>query len=110
MLWKYKKCYQETNEDVSDPIKGMMAGSKSISTQITPSNGCNLLNLEENIFILKQNESIITGGDIVYIDSFGLSVFVGNGEYYKIKAIDTNEYIVRIESTGVISNISEICF
>ena len=48
-------------------------------------------------------------GDIVYANIAATITFPGNGEYYKIKAINTATRIVTIESSGSISSITLTC-
>jgi hypothetical protein len=115
MLWKYKKCYQETNEDVVNPIIDLTPGQVSSSTLENPTNGCSILELVDGVFISQQNAGSITNGDIVYIDSGILpgrefSPFVGNSEYYKLKSIDSQAYIVTIDSDGVVASGYAMCF
>ena len=108
MLWKYKKCYQETNEEVSNPIAGIYLGLVSPTTDIEESYACNL-ELNSLVYIQEQNPGVFTIGDIVYRDVAATIPLIGNGEYYKIKAINTAIRIVTIESSGSISNITLTC-
>ena len=109
MLWKYKKCYQETNEEVSNPIAGIYYGLVSDTTDIEDSNSCNNLHLNSVVYIQEQNPGVFTIGDIVYTDIATTVTFPGNGEYYKIKAINTATRIVTIDSFGSISSITLTC-
>ena len=108
MLWKYKKCYQETNEKVSNPIAGIYPGSVSPTTDIEEFNACNL-ELTGLVYIQEQNPGVFTIGDIVYRDVAATIPLIGNGEYYKIKAINTATRIVTVESSGSISSITLTC-
>ena len=108
MIWKYKKCYQETNEKVSNPIAGIYLGLVSATTDIEDSNSCGLT-LNSVVYIQEQNPGVFTIGDIVYANIATTITFPGNGEYYKIKAINTATRIVTIESSGSISNITLTC-
>ena len=109
MLWKYKKCYQETNEKVSNPIAGIYPGLVSDTTDIEDSNSCNNLVLNSVVYIQEQNPGVFTIGDLVFYNHMGNLPFIGNGEYYKIKAINTATRIVTIDSFGSISNITLTC-
>ena len=109
MLWKYKKCYQETNEKVSNPIASIYSGLVSDTTDIEDSNSCNNLALNSVVYIQEQNSGVFTIGDIVYRDVAATIPLIGNGEYYKIKAINTATIIVTIESSGSISSITRTC-
>ena len=108
MLWKYKKCYQETNEEVSNPIAGIYPGLVSDTTVIEEYTACNLA-MNSLVYIQEQNPGVFTIGDIVYRDVAATIPLIGNGEYYKIKAINTATRIVTIESSGSISNITLTC-
>ena len=108
MLWKYKKCYQETNEEVSNPIAGIYPGFVSPTTDIEESDSCNL-ELTGLVYIQEQNPGVFTIGDIVYRNVAATIPLIGNGEYYKIKAINTATRIVTIESSGSISSITLTC-
>ena len=108
MLWKYKKCYQETNEEVSNPIAGIYFGLVSPTTDIEESDSCNL-ELTGLVYIQEQNPGVFTIGDIVYRNVAATIPLIGNGEYYKIKAINTATRIVTIESSGSISSITLTC-
>ena len=109
MLWKYKKCYQETNEKVSNPIAGIYPGLVSDRTDTEDSNSCNKLELNSLVYVQEQNPGVFTIGDIVYRDVAATIPLIGNGKYYKIKAINTATRIVTIESSGSISNITLTC-
>ena len=109
MLWKYKKCYQETNEEVSNPIVGIYPGLVSDTTVIEEYNSCNKLEINSLVYIQEQNPGVFTIGDIVYRDVAATIPLIGNGEYYKIKAINTATRIVTIESSGSISSITLTC-
>jgi hypothetical protein len=102
MLWKFKKIYQETNIDVVDPIPNVFSALISNTSQVDPSDSCNLLTLDNTVYIQQQNTGFITVGDIVYIDSLVTSPFMGDGNYYKIKASNTNTYTAQVDSFGVI--------
>ena len=109
MLWKYKKCYQETNEEVSNPIAGIYYGLVSDDTTGSEeSNSCGL-ELNSVVYIQEQNPGVFTIGDIVYRDIAATILLIGNGEYYKIKAINTTTRIVTIDSFGSISSITLTC-
>ena len=109
MLWKYKKCYQETNEEVSNPIAGIYYGLVSDDTTGSEeSNSCGL-ELNSVVYIQEQNSGVFTIGDIVYTNIAATITFPGNGEYYKIKAINTTTRIVTIDSFGSISSITLTC-
>lgn len=110
MLWKHKKYYQETNEDVGNPVAGLASGQVSSSTLEDPTTGCVVLPLVDVVYISQQNTGSITNGDIVYTDNAGLIPFVGNSEYYKLKAIDSQPHIVTIDSDGIVANNYAICF
>ena len=108
MLWKYKKCYQETNEEVSNPIAGIYPGLVSDTTVIEEYTACNL-EMNSLVYIQEQNPGVFTIGDIVYRDVAATIPLIGNGGYYKIKAINTATRIVTIESSGSISSITLTC-
>ena len=109
MLWKYKKCYQETNEKVSNPIAGIYPGLLSDTTDIENPNSCNNLELNSLVYVQEQNPGFFTIGDIVYRNIAATIPLIGNGEYYKIKAINTATRIVTIDSFGSISSITLTC-
>lgn len=109
MLWKYKKCYQETNEKVSSPIAGIYPGLLSYNTVTEEYNSCNKLEMNSLVYIQEQNSGVFTIGDIVYRDVAATIPLIGNGEYYKIKAINTATRIVIIDSFGSISSITLTC-
>ena len=109
MLWKYKKCYQETNEEVSNPIAGIYYGLVSDTTDIEYSNSCNNLELNSVVYIQEQNPGVFTIGDIVYRNVAATIPLIGDGKYHKIKAINTATRIVTIDSFGSISSITLTC-
>ena len=108
MLWKYKKCYQETNEEVSNPIAGIYYGLVSVTTVIEEHNACSL-EINSLVYIQEQNPGVFTIGDIVYRDVAATIPLIGNGEYHKIKAINTATRIVAIDSLGTITSITLTC-
>jgi hypothetical protein len=109
MLWKYKKCYQETNEETEIPVAGIYYGLVSDTTDIEDSNSCNNLELNSVVYVQEQNPGFFTIGDIVYTDISATIPLIGNGEYYKIKAINTATRIVTIDSLGTITSITLTC-
>jgi hypothetical protein len=110
MLWKYKKCYQETNEDITNPVSNLVSGGLSSLTTNIPEDACSTLVLDSFIYINQQVSGSITNGDIVYIDATATTTFIGNGDYYKLKAIDSQPHIVTIDSDGVVANNYAMCF
>jgi hypothetical protein len=110
MLWKYKKCYQETNEDITNPASNLVSGGLSSSTTNIPEDACSTLVLDSFIYINQQVPGVISTGDIVYIDTTATTTFIGNGDYYKLKSIDSQAYIVTIDSDGVVANNYAMCF
>jgi hypothetical protein len=109
MLWKSKKCYQETNEDITNPVSNLVSGGLSSSTTNIPEDACSTLALDSFIYINQQVSGVISTGDIVYIDAIATTTFIGNGDYYKIKATNSQIYICIINSGGEIINIYTVC-
>jgi hypothetical protein len=102
MLWKFKKIYQESSIDVLDPLPNIFSALISNKSATEPDDLCNLLTLDDVVYIQQQNVGFITPGDIVYFDSIATSPFNGGDEYFKIKASNTSTYIVQINNLGVI--------
>jgi hypothetical protein len=109
MLWKYKKCYQETSEGVFNPVSSLVGGILSSTTTTVPEDGCTTLDLDSFIYISQQIPNFITDGDIIYTDATATTTFIGNGEYYKVKAINSAPHIVEVNTFGVVSNPYEVC-
>ena len=109
MLWKYKKCYQETSEDVPNPVSSLVSGILSSASTTVPEDGCITLTLDSFVYISQQVPNFITNGDVVYTDATATTTFIGNEEYYKIKATNSSPYIVEINAFGVVLGIYGFC-
>lgn len=104
MIWKFKKSYQEISQDVLVPVANIFSALISNTSQVGPEDSCNLLTLDNPVFIEEQITGSISTGDIVYIDSLGTSPFNGDGNFYKIKASNTNTYTAQINLNGVVQS------
>lgn len=88
--------------DIIDPIPSLYMALISNSSQVDPTDSCNLLTLDNTVYIQQQNIGFITVGDIIYIDNLATSPFNGNGEFYKMKATNSNIYTAEVDAFGVI--------
>lgn len=102
MLWKYKKCYQETNKDVVNPVPTLYMSQISSTSQIDPTDSCNLLTLNTDVYITQQNAGFLTVGDMVYTDNLATNPFVGDSNFYKIKSINSATYTAQVDNAGVV--------
>ena len=109
MILKFKNNYQTSEDSVPNPPSDLFIGAVSADTLVDPINACNTLELFDIVYIKQQNIGYITNGDLVFYNHREDLPFIGNGEYYKIKAINTATRIVTIESSGSISSITLTC-
>ena len=109
MILKFKNNYQTSEDSVPNPPSYLFIGGVSADTLVDPSNVCNTLELFDVVYIKQQNIGYITSGDLVFYNHRETLPFTGNGEYYKIKAINTGTRIVIIDSFGSISSITLTC-
>ncbi len=84
------------------PVEGLYSALISNSSQVDPTDSCNLLTLDNTVYIQQQNIGFITVGDIIYTDSLATTPFSGNGEFYKMKAINSNIYTAEVDAFGVV--------
>ena len=91
---------------IVDSSSDLFIGAVSADTLVDPINVCNTLELFDVVYIKQQNIGYITNGDLVFYNHLENLPFPGNGEYYKIKAINTATRIVTIDSFGSISSIT----
>ena len=109
MILKFKNNYQTSEDSVPNPPSDLFIGAVSADTLVDPINVCNTLELFDVVYIKQQNIGYITNGDLVFYNHMENLPFIGNGEYYKIKAINTATRIVTIESSGSIYSITLTC-
>lgn len=81
-------------------LSGLEAGLISLTTDI--SDGCAILSVTEVIYIDTQVVNVLTSDDTVYTDAGGTTVFVGSGDYYKLRidAVPATYYSARIDING----------
>lgn len=88
-------------------IAGLEAGTISSTTDL--SDACSEV-LDSIIFVDTQTPGTLTVGDIIYNDVGGNSIFVGNGNYYKIKiTAGSSEFSARVNSSGEVLTPINIC-
>jgi hypothetical protein len=100
MLWKYKKCYQETNEDSYTTLQLGLISSESNTIDACP------YELEDVVYILKVGPGdIVSVGDRVYLDNLMTTNFVGDNDYWHLN-IQSSIYSVsvKIDSLGYITS------
>ena len=102
--WRYWNGINFVN---SGTCSSVVTGLISNSTVIDPTGACEILTPTDAIKIQQQVEGIISTGDVV-LSSIN-STFIGNGNYYNISAINSFEYIVQINSTGIITQVFQNC-
>ena len=109
MILKFKNNYQTSEDSVPNPPSDLFIGGVSADTLVDPINACNTLELFDVVHIKQQNIGYITSGDLVFYNHMGNLPFPGNGEYYKIKAINSQAHIAVITPEGVIINYYAVC-
>lgn len=87
-----------------NPI-GLEMGSISSTSQILPTDACNLI-IDSVCYISTSINGVITSGDIVYQDVSGTNPILGGDTYYKIYLVDS--YIAQVDNLGVIT-INSTC-
>ena len=92
-----------------NPSSDLFIGAVSADTLVDPINVCNTLELFDVVYIKQQNIGYITDGDLVFYDHEETLPFIGNDEYYKIKASNSQIHAATITPEGVIINNYAIC-
>ena len=90
-------------------LKIYLQGVVSADTLVDPINVCNTLELFDVVYIKQQNIGYITNGDLVFYNHMENLPFISNGEYYKIKASNSQAHTAVIMPEGVIINYYAIC-
>ena len=109
MILKFKNNYQTSEDAVPNPPSDLFIGAVSADTLVDPINVCNTLELFDVVYIKQQNIGYITNGDLVFYNHMENLPFTGNGEYYKIKASNSQAHTAVITPEGVIINYYAIC-
>ena len=109
MILKFKNNYQTSEDSVPNPPSDLFIGAVSADTLVDPINVCNTLELFDVVYIKQQNIGYITSGDLVFYNHMENLPFIGNGEYYKIKASNSQAHTAVITPEGVIINYYAIC-
>jgi hypothetical protein len=109
MILKFKNNYQASEESLPNPPLDLFIGTVSADTLIDPINVCSILELSEVVYIKQQYIGYITSGDLVFYDHEETLPFLGNDEYYKIKASNSQIHAATITSGGMIINNYAIC-
>ena len=79
-----------------NPSSDLFIGAVSADTLVDPINVCNTLELFDVVYIKQQNIGYITNGDLVFYNHRENLPFIGNGEYYKIKASNSQIHAATI--------------
>jgi hypothetical protein len=86
MLWKYKRAYQETNEDVIDPTICVKLISAEFISEVLPPEGVDSVNISFiNCEDIKEIEDILNSEQIsIYNECIQLETLEINGELTNI--------------------------
>ena len=109
MILKFKKNYQTLEDSVPNPPSDLFIGAVSADTLVDPVNVCNTLELFDLVYIKQQNIGYITNGDLVFYNHSENLPYSGNGEYYKIRASNSQAHTAVITPEGVIINYYAVC-
>ena len=109
MILKFKNNYQTSEDSIPNPPSDLFIGAVSADTLVDPINVCNTLELFDVVYIKQQNIGYITNGDLVFYNHMENLPLIGNGEYYKIKASNSQAHTAVITPEGVIINYYAVC-
>lgn len=58
--------------------------------------------LDTTVYLQLKDDPVIAVNDIIYLDSAGSNVFVGDGSYHRVASTDGQDWNVQVSSTGVV--------